>query len=881
MAKNFTVPTSSALKPTSPENVYPTFLPGARAGDIKNLWLHQGDVLRAYVAKQSARDIALELPTGAGKSLVGLLIAEYRRQALGERIVFLCPTRQLARQLHRQSLSYGFLSVALVGKQAEYDPKDFSAYNQAEKIAITTYNGVFNTNPKIGNANCLLLDDAHSAENYIAQLWSVRILRTTHRATYDAVIDLFADAINDSLLFTVRDDESRGRAVGIVPQETLWERSVRLREIVAAGARDLEEKRAAESFHHAWRKITAHLDACIVYLSWREILIRPLSPPTETHAPFAGANQRIYMSATLGHGGDLERSLGVRRIERLGLPPGWDRQATGRRLFLMPGVSLREDQAEQVAAKFAARPGRLLVLTTDRGRLKHIEDTWLKNTGKKVLHADDVEDDLAPFVSERAGALVLTNRYDGIDLPDDACRAMVIDGLPSATNLQEQFLTDRLGAHAMLRERMRTRIIQAMGRCTRNQADHAIVLILGEKLNAFLEQRDVRAAMHPELQAELQVALTNAADNSVDDFGDLAALFKTVGWDPFERFIVQERQVLARVPDPVSGPLEAAVSDEVAYVYAAWNGDWKAAAEFARSASDAQGGDELKPYRGLWYYLTANATRRAKVQPDLADAAADNLLEKAIACSPPLNAFLRRANSGSSNTSPASQLSDHEALAIKNASEQLAELGASGMKFDKRMQAVRVALEGDKSKPFEGALDDLGRLLGFDVMMKPREKAVPDSVWHLGRTFVIGWEAKNEEKPDKPIGIGDLRQANGHFDWVKAKLKLPSTDGVSVVLVTPRYNLDKDAPPFATKLHYATLEDAVSLHADVARALTAARATAGGLGEARLANAVRDEFRKAKLLPQDIRARFGMVSHRPVFVPDVVGANPPKPGSRS
>lgn len=64
-----------------------------------------------------------------------------------------------------------------------------------------------------------------------------------------------------------------------------------------------------------------------MFFSWSEILIRPWIPPTLTHAPFANANQRLYMSATIGAGGDLERIMGVRRIHRIPIPAGWDKQS--------------------------------------------------------------------------------------------------------------------------------------------------------------------------------------------------------------------------------------------------------------------------------------------------------------------------------------------------------------------------------------------------------------------------------------------------------------------------------------------------------------------------------------------------------------------------
>ncbi|MFO0001932.1 MAG: hypothetical protein ACK559_12455, partial [bacterium] len=63
-------------------------------------------------------------------------------------------------------------------------------------------------------------------------------------------------------------------------------------------------------------------------------------PPALSHSPFAGANQRVHMSATLGLAGDLERITGVDSFCRLPIPQGWDKQGIGRRFFMLPQLSL-------------------------------------------------------------------------------------------------------------------------------------------------------------------------------------------------------------------------------------------------------------------------------------------------------------------------------------------------------------------------------------------------------------------------------------------------------------------------------------------------------------------------------------------------------------
>jgi superfamily II DNA or RNA helicase len=73
------LPPSPSGAPETPEALYDRLR--LHDPDVVNLWSHQADALRAYYVEHRSRsDVAVELPTGAGKTLVGLLIAEWRRQ---------------------------------------------------------------------------------------------------------------------------------------------------------------------------------------------------------------------------------------------------------------------------------------------------------------------------------------------------------------------------------------------------------------------------------------------------------------------------------------------------------------------------------------------------------------------------------------------------------------------------------------------------------------------------------------------------------------------------------------------------------------------------------------------------------------------------------
>jgi hypothetical protein len=80
----------AAAPPSSPLALFDS-LP-RMAGAVPELWRQQADVLRAYGVNHTATpDIAVELPTGTGKTIVGLLIGGWRRAALGEQVLYALP----------------------------------------------------------------------------------------------------------------------------------------------------------------------------------------------------------------------------------------------------------------------------------------------------------------------------------------------------------------------------------------------------------------------------------------------------------------------------------------------------------------------------------------------------------------------------------------------------------------------------------------------------------------------------------------------------------------------------------------------------------------------------------------------------------------------
>src|SRR5258706_4568265 len=573
-----------------------------RDSKIQHLWSHQADILRAYQQSNNHKDIALELPTGTGKTLVGLLIAEWRKKELGERVVYLCPTRQLAFQVGKRANEYGIAAHVLVGPQSQYDPSHFADYADARATAITTYSGIFNTNPKMEDPEPIILDDAHAGENYIASMWSLSISRSDHFQLFEQMVELFAEDLPNYLSTDLVNNNAaihQGGSIDLLPGPKLAGKTSALTDLIDSYA-DRENK-----LIYPWQLIRGQLSVCNIFFSWGEILLRPMIPPSLIHRPFSDANQRIYMSATLGAAGELERVTGVPRIHRIPVPAGWDKQSAGRRLFVFPDRSFTPDEYMPWVMNFVSNNDRVLVLAPNGRSLASfvsaVKETELDH---EILSPQDVEISLEGFTSNARAILALANRYDGIDLPDDTCRAEVVFGLPPSVNVWERFLWSKLGATLVLRDRIRTRITQAVRRCTRGSTDYAVVLMVGEDLFEFCIKKGNRAQIHPELRAEIEFGLDNSDVESLDFLSQLVEVFlsRESEWNTAENDISKRRDDRVIPEHSSTQTLKNAADIEVEYQYDLWKGDYGSALETATRISDILSGNELSGYRALWNY---------------------------------------------------------------------------------------------------------------------------------------------------------------------------------------------------------------------------------------------------------------------------------------
>lgn len=829
-----------------PERLYDD-LP-RRPGAPDALWAHQADVLRTYHSKHlSTADLALELPTGAGKTLPALLIAEWRRRSLGQRVLYACPTQQLARQTAEAALLLGIEHRTLVGSHNNWSTADKSAYESGRTLGIVTYNTVFNARPALEPAQTLLFDDAHAAEQYVAGSFSVDVNRLKRPELYQQVLDVLAPALSGLTRQALADDGDAG------PRSVQMVSIAQVRRLAPRLARTFRDLGKEDPLYWSAEGLAGRLDRCQVYVAWDGILVRPVLPPTGGHRHFAEAEQRLYISATLGEGGELERSFGRAPISRLPVPEGWDTRGAGRRFFVFPDLQ-PTGPPRTLAADLVTLAGKGLVLAPSKKRARAAAD--LAPAGAAVLGPDGrAEALLSAFRSSPSALLTLAGRFDGLDLPGTQCRLTVLDGMPSGAHLQERFLSETLLAGRVLRERTRTRVVQGAGRCTRGLSDHSVVVVLGDALTRFLTLPEVHDALRPELQAEVDFGLDNSEADPDEVLGFARSfLDQDRAWiEEAEPALREARNAAVRTAPPDSAELAAAAIREVRAVAALWAGDWAAASREALEAAGQVRSAHLAGYRALWTYLAAAwLAEEAEERDDQAlRTAALDLLRKAHVAGRGTS-WLRQVQplpADDVTLDPADEAAVQAAL--RQGPRRL-----PGGKWADQHTRLLADLAQTEAVRFEGGLTALGRLLGADAY-KPDGPGRTDSAWAWPSGPWWALEAKTEEKDEHPVSQTTVRQANDQLKTLAFNRDEPVPDGSAVLIVSGRRLVDPTAAVVAEAfLHLLAPGKVLQLATDTVRAWKEIRAQAGGMSEEDAAAVVRRVFRDNALLSSDVATRL-------------------------
>ena len=489
----------------------------------------QGEVLKAWHARRAERDVVVKMNTGSGKTLVGLLMLQ---SLLNEQVgpaLYLCPNKQLVDQAFQAARELGIPAVTDAGSTEL--PHEFL---NSEAVYVTTFQKLFNGRSVFGipgssrppvTVGGVLVDDAHSCLGIARETVTVALEAGT--AGYKALYGLFRPALAGQSPSKVAElDQGHPWTTMAVPYWA-WQ------DAQAEVARVLARLRDEPPLAFAWDLLKDDLASCHCYVSGRRLEITPSLVPVEAVPSFARAKRRFFLSATLIDDSVLLREFGVSRhaaAHPIRPPVVGD---IGERMILAPGLIDKGLEADIPGlCKGVAGKGYNVVVLVPSFKTA---ERWTQ-AGATLAQGDAVGRTVAALRTTKGNFVVLANRYDGIDLPDDACRVLVLDGVPAGESHHDQHVAAVRADSALVTGRVAQTIEQGLGRGVRSGKDYCVALLCGPQLVQFVGVKERLNLFSPETRQQVAVGQ------------DVVKRAKADAGTPREKLVALMRTCLRRDP---------------------------------------------------------------------------------------------------------------------------------------------------------------------------------------------------------------------------------------------------------------------------------------------------------------------------------------------
>ena len=132
------------------------------------------------------------------------------------------------------------------------------------------------------------------------------------------------------------------------------------------------------------------------------------------------------------------------------------------------------------------------------------------------------------IVSSHRRNIVFANRYDGIDLPDESCRILIIDSLPYADNLADNYEELCRSNSDIAKIKIAQKIEQGLGRSVRGEKDYSVIILLGDDLIKFIRSSTNKNFFSPQTQKQLDIGFEIANMDSDNSSDELSSLMETI-----------------------------------------------------------------------------------------------------------------------------------------------------------------------------------------------------------------------------------------------------------------------------------------------------------------------------------------------------------------
>lgn len=711
----------------------------------------QTEVLNRWFEVRDNSDNVVKLNVGSGKTLVGLLLLQSSLNEGKGPALYVSPDNQLSQQVVQEAKALG---IAVTN-----DPRS-ADYAACEKICVINVYKIFNGKSVFGvgssqiDIGTVVVDDAHACVSSIAQQFRIS-LQNTHGA-YKKIWAALAEDLKDYNEARFLDVEAGDpRAYMEVP---FWSWGSHYAQILKA----LHEHRTDDELQFAYPLVKEILRQCRCTIGGQYLEIEPHFPATDLIQSFRRAKRRIYMTATLADDSLIATHFGATPSD-LGNPvvPS-SSQSMGERMILMPQELNSELTTADVRGLLAELAEKVNVVVIVPSKLAAEE--W-KEEADQILVGDAVVAGIDELRKGHVGLTVLVNRYDGIDLPGDACRVLAISDLPEVTSYADLVDSEVLSGSAVNLRRQIERIEQGMGRGVRSNDDYCAVLLIGSKLASRLRSPEGLAMLTPATRAQLNLSRKMARRLGTPSIEDIkSVIFQCLERDPDWIKVSKKALVSLKADDKLrldSGKLAI----RAAFDFARADRHRDAVTVLDR-AIDATAEVQVK----AWLL-----SRKAAFEHALDADRAQKTLAAAHAMEPgvikPMHGASYKKLTPATGRQAATLIANHRGRFID----------PTAMKLFANDLCTDLRFCPDTSDKFEAAINDLAWFLG--IMGQRPEKDYnegPDNLWALSNGSFLVIECKNGVTAENGISKKDAGQLGQSIAWFG--VRYPASSAVPIII---------------------------------------------------------------------------------------------------
>lgn len=353
--------------------------------------------------------------------------------------------------------------------------------------------------------------------------------------------------------------------------------------------------------------------------------------------------------------------------------------------------------------------------------------------------------------------IVLVNRYDGIDLPDETCRALIFDSRPYSENLIDIHAEGvRPRSEATLMRTVRT-VEQGMGRSVRGEKDYSVILMIGPDLVRLIREKSTRRFLSPQVDKQIAIGL-EVAEMARQEVAD--------GEEPTKAFLTLVNQCLKRDADwkafyaeQMDGIVPRGPNEDVLNLYAGelaaeeayLAGDYAGASNSLQELLDSGKVDESDR---AWYLQERARYEWVSNRPESHALQIAAHRKNRLLLKPPTGVTVTKLKVVSQGRSERM----NEWL---RKFENYADMDVTVSDILGRLRF------GVKADAFEQALDELSFALGFAGERPDKEwKEGPDNLWALDDTRYLLMECKSEVDVTRAeVNKREAEQMNRSAAW--------------------------------------------------------------------------------------------------------------------